>query len=555
MEKNDKPHRAGELIEKLFGSNDELMQTFKSLSSINTKKSAERALNQRIRRMRTMNAFRSEPSYLPTEKSVCFTAQARYMKIVQSDSYYHAEYSSYLPSFGEMSDAQLKTYFYLRTQLRRGRKISLTGAYRLLYIYELIGNIEGANIEERSQKLASLRTADDDRNFRWLLKAWIKDYYICEDFGVSFEEYAQRLKAADMFDEELSDIDYAPGHRYEALNKAMRLAVNRFSELLPPQYLAECFEAVSDEIERFLSPRGLSLQGILFGRERKTYRYVPFRGALYAPDKPIRRKSVRISAKEAYECNNGVWTRIHFETYCNKNVAGLILRLMENRLRELSSYRYRLSVPILTAPDGADRKLSSTIALIGSKEFAEVIERAAEAYFHDGHELQFGSAKKSKRESPKPIAAPIRERPSANTPNSPPLPPSISLDRSKIDEVRQDTERLEAIFVYDETDFASTAAPELPTETPTADEQDEWAAFAIRLSETERRALALLLDGKIDELKQLANKSGSMSEIIMESINEKALDCLGDNIISFDEEQPRIYEEYTAEAMRIMKGY
>jgi len=77
-----------------------------------------------------------------------------------------------------------------------------------------------------------------------------------------------------------------------------------------------------------------------------------------------------------------------------------------------------------------------------------------------------------------------------------------------------------------------------------------WQRFAALLSKTETEALALVLSGGKD-IRQFAHEKGVMPEVLADGINEKAFDCIGDNILETDDS--RIYDEYRENILRILE--
>jgi hypothetical protein len=77
---------------------------------------------------------------------------------------------------------------------------------------------------------------------------------------------------------------------------------------------------------------------------------------------------------------------------------------------------------------------------------------------------------------------------------------------------------------------------------PAPREPDGWDAFRESLSVAELKALAILLEDAAG-IKTFADENGVMLEVLMDGINEKASDSIGDNIIEIDGDMI-IYDEY-----------
>ena len=69
------------------------------------------------------------------------------------------------------------------------------------------------------------------------------------------------------------------------------------------------------------------------------------------------------------------------------------------------------------------------------------------------------------------------------------------------------------------------------------------------LSETELSALSVIETGSQD-LKQFADQAGVMVEVLVDGINEKAFDLIGDNLI---DEDFSLYEEYKEQVKELLE--
>jgi hypothetical protein len=71
---------------------------------------------------------------------------------------------------------------------------------------------------------------------------------------------------------------------------------------------------------------------------------------------------------------------------------------------------------------------------------------------------------------------------------------------------------------------------------------DGWKALKNTLTDVERQALSLALQEGAD-IKTFATNNGLMLEVLADSINEKAADCIGDNLLEIDDDII-LYDEY-----------
>lgn len=109
-----------------------------------------------------------------------FYRQARFMEDFEDDCPYHGSFASYYPTYNDMSDRQLRGYFTWRAAVRRGEVAEAPKSFAYVYLYELINGIGTENPLDGYHKIRSFWESfrafapDIDRNVR----AWLHDYVI-----------------------------------------------------------------------------------------------------------------------------------------------------------------------------------------------------------------------------------------------------------------------------------------------------------------------------------------------------------------------------------------
>ncbi|WP_204230527.1 TerB N-terminal domain-containing protein [Collinsella sp. An307] len=109
-----------------------------------------------------------------------FYRQARFMEDFEDDCPYHGSFTSYYPTYNDMSDRQLRGYFTWRAAVRRGEVAEAPKSFAYVYLYELINGIGAENPLDGYHKIRSFWenfrafAPDIDRNVR----AWLHDYVI-----------------------------------------------------------------------------------------------------------------------------------------------------------------------------------------------------------------------------------------------------------------------------------------------------------------------------------------------------------------------------------------
>jgi len=131
------------------------------------------------------------------------------------------------------------------------------------------------------------------------------------------------------------------------------------------------------------------------------------------------------------------------------------------------------------------------------------------------------------------------------------------IDVSKLDKIRTDAELIQEKLVIEndvairEEEINDIHELKMLQETIQSsylqsNEENEWQELFGELSSYELQTLLIILDqiNANPKLEELSKKSGILMEVMIEGINEKALEIIGDNLIESSEEVPIIYEDY-----------
>ncbi len=87
-----------------------------------------------------------------------------------------------------------------------------------------------------------------------------------------------------------------------------------------------------------------------------------------------------------------------------------------------------------------------------------------------------------------------------------------------------------------------------PPETGQAPVNDVWESLRDMLSEVEIEALSVVLHGEI-KLKKYADECRIMLEVLVDGINEKAIDIIGDNLL---DEEFALYDDYKEQVKELV---
>ena len=435
-----------------------------------------------------------------------FYEQALFMKDFEDDYPEQVQFSSYFPYYQMLGYKQLRTYFTWRTSVRKGIVGNTSLSYAFLYIYELINNICDEAPQDSLDKLLSFwqtfRNYDSSID-KYVLR-WIKDYHIYYDLPKSFKEFAEEHGIAGYYPELT-----AASNSFDLFCSISKYDIrkSRFFTAETSKLITDCFSYVLNKIRQDFETAGMRFDDVFF-RPKRMINWNPFKDALfyqrlYQPD-----RKVIISEDEIYICSNNQWTySTSITTEKGKQFIGYVMKQMESVLRRLTKYKFKITANIdLMHPETISKLKSSGLYV------DEIVQSAVTEFY---------------RESTKIV---------------------VTVDNVSLDRIRREAlETQESLIVEEQSesfDFVPDSIAALPDNTVVFDAEsppmsDIWEKLKHALSETELQALELILQG--ESIRKYADDHNIMPEVLADSINEKAMDFIGDNIL---DDELTIYEDY-----------
>jgi hypothetical protein len=141
----------------------------------------------------------------------------------------------------------------------------------------------------------------------------------------------------------------------------------------------------------------------------------------------------------------------------------------------------------------------------------------------------------------------------------------FKIDVSRLDKIRNDAELIQERLIVEnkdsfqeETDVIQELEMSQVKKQSSSlqnDENDEWQELVERLSSYELQTLSIILNqtDTNPKLEELSKKSGTLIEVMIEGINEKALEIIGDNLIESREDVPGIYQDYISDIDKLLQ--
>lgn len=478
------------------------------------------------------------------ENAKIFYKQGMFMKDFEDDYEKYAPYSSYFPNYQMMGYEQLRTYFTWRTQVRQGKIAQTSLSYAFLYIYELINNIGVDNPQDGLDKLLSFwdayRVCDQSID-KYVLK-WLKDYHIYYELSQSFREFIDQNNLG----------TYYPRISDPEDNFALLCAISKYDIRESSFYTDEtkdliknCFLFLVDKLrEAFLESR-IVLDEFIFQPTKNMSVWTPFQDALFYPvlRQPDRR--VILSEKEIYICAQNRWScNTVITTESGRRLVAYCLKQMEAVLRRMTKFKYKLSASIkILSPVMADELHKAGISLetIVTDAVMEFYKEATKVVV----KVDGGALEKIRQEA-------LATQEKLIVPEQEEFQPTVSVCRTDSMQNAVAATKEAAVVTMEEAALAAMEdVPFISQQNEEADSLTEpWKCFRNALTETEMQALLLIGDGGTG-LKQFADEHGVMLEVLIDGINEKAMDFVGDSLL---DDEFRIYDDYTEQVKGMVES-
>ena len=445
--------------------------------------------------------------------SKVFYMQARLMEHFTDDYSEQVSFSFYYPYYQLMSYGQLRTYFTWRTQVRMGNIRETSVSYVFVYIYELLACIGADSPQDSLDKLVTFWRAYRalDRTIDKYVLQWMKDFHIYYPLRESFAEFAAREGLQEYYPRvfaygcgrENSFALYSSFSKYDIRKSIFYTEKTR-------GIIGDCFYFLLTKLRKMCRDKKKVFEDFVFYPMRKETDWKPFAGALFHPCLEQEDRVVELSPREAYTCTRGRWTyHSVILTDGGRSLIGYIMKELESMLRERLHFRYKLHPSL----DMCDGKILKRLRLMDIS-LPEVISQGVDAFL----------ALRNRR--------------------------VVRVDAASVYRIREESLETQDKLIVPEEAEPVEEIPAPVSFTPAAEvEGDAWQMFYTSLTETEVAALTAALNGQ--NVKAIADGQGMMLEVLLDGINEKAMDAIGDTVLEMDDTVV-VYEEYREKLMELV---
>lgn len=475
--------------------------------SIQTAPDEKRALFYKMRQI-----ARQDVSYIGNPSKV-FYMQACLMEHFTDDYSDQVSFSFYYPYYQLMSYGQLRTYFTWRTQVRRGNIQATSVSYAFVYVYELLACIGADSPQDSLDKLITFWRAYRklDKTIDKYVLQWMRDFHVYYPLGQTFAEFAVREGLQEYYPRvfaydcgrENSFALYSSFSKYDIRKSIFYTEETR-------EIIADCFYFLLTRLRKMCRNKEKVFEDFVFYPVRRETDWRPFAGALFYPYLEQKDRVVELSPREAYTCTRGRWTyHSVMLTDGGRGLIGYIMKEMESLLRERLHFRYKIN-PSLDMCDGKILKRLRMVDIL----LPNAVLEGVDAFFA------------------------LRNR------------KVVRVDAASVRRIREESlVTQDKLIVPEEAEIVKEIPAPINYAPAPEGTGNAWQTFYSSLTEMELAALAAALNGQ--NVKAIADGQGMMLEVLLDGINEKAMDAVGDAVLELDDTVV-VYEEYREKLMELV---
>ncbi|MDR1101841.1 MAG: TerB N-terminal domain-containing protein [Clostridiales bacterium] len=494
---------------------------------------------EKFKQMRTLihniyNGYYSFSYYAADSEG--FVKQAKFMEKFEDNYKDIKDFEQYSPTYANMDDAQLRTYFTWRTKVRNGNVENVSLSYAYVYIYELINNIGVSKNEDGLEKLINFWVEFRKYNAHLdrYLPSWCMDYFVVynDNLENDFSYYANLFPIAFTSKKEMIDQMKDGKWSLDFIETASSHKISK-TAFYKPEYeeiINQCVPFVLNNLKTYFQQNNWNLYNLFFEIYDNNY-YHPFRSAVWKEIYYTTDKIVKLNDYEVYKSVSGSWQCKDVNVWKFRETKGYILKYIEIFMRLKIGVSQRLKEPEVARIIGEFilYNRSWKVAPAWHKEIFEKFKsgeikteiRNAVGKFFFENKIVINNEGEIKKVKP------------------------IDIDISALSKIREEHKEIaEKLNTDIESNRAEIIAKPIIEIAPAS---NGWDGFFHALSAEEMELMQLLLNSHdLSNFKDL--------ELTLESINEKALDFIEDNIIEIVAEDPYIYDEYFEKTANVIGG-
>lgn len=491
--------------------------------------------------IRQARALAHGPQMAAHREPYVFWQQAKLLADFEDDYDFRGHFSRYFPTYEVMSNDQLRGYFSWRTRWRQGQADPTETSFVYVCAYELVNGIGAPTPRACYDALTRLRNdyGDEDPRMRLNLDRWLDDFVVYwglpqELLGAFAHQEADAALAVLLAwgshgDEELFDA-LAKLSSYRVLDSAF------FGEYAADlrRVATRVYRAMAAHHDRDLKR---SLVETYFGVSAEQDLAL-FANAIFADPKSYEAYDYEVSPLDHVHCRHRRWSRDRYTGNLRPNKKlGALLKTIDATMRQAYGFGHELTVPLKTKyvlglieretgallaerAEAERRAIHIDVSKLGGIRAAAAVTRDRLIVDEDDVEAL----------SPAPLHAGEKDAGGRGASRG-------SFAQGRVRERGLSERAARVAELHPPLGEASAELPlDLPRPSrPVSDEPD-------KLTEDERALLEVMLAG--GSVRAFERSRHVMASLLIDSINEKLLDEVGDVVIDAGQDEPCIIEDY-----------
>lgn len=511
------------------------------------------------------SSWRGALAYGTRSANRLFYEQAKLMEDFEDSFDFHGTYAQYFPTYSSMTLTQLRGYFSWRTLVRTGSVEEAPLSFAFLYVYELLCGVGTTPGEQGLADIIAFRDAflktdaAQGSTFSPYLRRWIRDYVIYHDLDPALlpdagtGQQAQvltllRAEDATLRQQGLTRKAGALEDSAAPTDEELLVALNECSSYQPlgarlaKDHLDDLrFVActVFRSIVTHCSKRRKTdyVEGLFGGTTVEPY--TMFSSAVFYEPTPHPDGLFILSPMESFVCTGGRWRRRSLcDLVARSKDLGMVLHAVDAMLRDRLDYPYPLK----------ERPVATYVRKFIEKAIDELFARKEE------EERRRITIDLSQLGHIRAVAAVTQEALLTDEERGDAGPSEADVQAGKPSSQHLQTVPEAAEHLSEPSDGMQAThdipSAELPAKPPQASPEPPVASTeaGLALSPAEKLVVYALLS----ESDVPANPEGQMLSLVVDSINEKLFDLVGDAVIEYEEDTPVLIEDYVQDVREIV---
>ena len=520
--------------------------------------------------------------------SKLFFEQALLMADYTDDLPYKGRFTSYYPTYQDMSNRVLRGYFTWRTLFRQGQTPLCPASFLFVHAYEVLCGVGvepgPAGLRELNRMYKAYHDLPGFESLSRYLPRWMRDYVVYHGIdpadlpadSVSLGERAPFLGAVAILrraeghllnqpagtrwreapsipnSEELVRALDAASRYHLSKSKAMKVHPQELTAIIP-----QVFARMVDHCRR---RRKVGFVDGLFGPE-VSVSYLMYSAAVFWEASPHADARVKLPTGEVYTCTDGRW-RVQrvCEAHAPSKELGQILKAVDRifrthvddlpPLKEAKTPKYLAKIIEEEVQGYLDQRAAHEAAQVHIdrtklRGIREAAGRTQEALLVDEEREEVPVV--SEPDLPVlaeavPAEAASRQAGHTTDPN-----PSRPCDQSGDDEGELPSDASpDGRSSSEQLSLAAEMQAVVPTDgLPSGSE-------SVGLSPLEASVLRDLLDERPADAESAARAADMMLSLVVDTINEKLLDLVGDTVIDYATDTPELIEDYIEDVREVL---